>query len=1023
MLISRWQEVERLYHSAAGIGPEERSSYLESACGGDEALRREVESLLANEDLLANFLETVDPKSSEKSQAPSVGAGEQIGPYQVLEFLQAGGMGEVYKARDTRLDRTVAIKFLPRSMAADPVALRRFEREARAASALNHPRICTVHDVGDYQGRPFFVMELLEGQSLRDRIAGKPLPISVALDFAMQICDALQAAHAKGIVHRDIKPANIFVTSTGQIKILDFGLAKFGLEPYPSSRAATNEMDETVTAVSITKPGSVTGTVAYLSPEQARGEEVDARSDIFSLGVVLYQMATGHPAFQGETSGELIRAIVNDPPATPSTFNEGLPKALERIILKALEKDRGMRYQSVETLLADLKQLAPGVSKRAWRAGAALAAILVLGLAAVGTWWGWRISRLHWARSEALPRATLLAESGNLSQGLALVRQAERYLGHDPEIDKFRRIYSLPLNFRTSPAGAAVYVKDYLSPDAPWDLIGTTPINGFPVSIHDFYRIRLVKDGFETVEGSVQPFSKELLLPLLPRGSSPAGMVYVPAGVGNVPDYWIDKYEVTNREYKQFVDAGGYRNAKYWKHAFVKDGRTVPFEQAMTGFTDVTGRPGPATWEFGSFGEGKDDFPVHGVSWYEAEAYADFAGKSLPTTFHWRRAAGITPQMARLSNFDKIGPAKVGSRPGISPFGAFDMAGNVREWCWTAVGDHRYILGGGWNDAGDACMNPENLSPFDRSDVNGFRCIRSKEPIPEKLLAPEALAPVNRANVPPVSDQVFRAYESMFRYDHSELNPSVELFQETASWSEQKISFQAAYGGERMIAYLFLPKNAKPPFQTVVYCPGMEALYFNSIRFMESSRFTFFTQSGRAVLYPIYKGTFERNGGAPPTFGGTAERDLVVQWVKDLSRSIDYLETRPDIDTKRLAFFGFSLGGFYGPIFTQVDHRFSASILAAAGLSPWVPLPEVDAVHYLPRNKTPTLLVAGQHDYVVPVESHQKPLLRLLAARPQDKRHVILPDSGHAPSPYRDLIKESNLWLDRYLGPIQAVSH
>ncbi len=272
----------------------------------------------------------------------------------VLEFLRAGGMGEVYKARDTRLDRPVAIKFLPQAFAEDRGALDRFQREARAASALNHPRICTVHDLGEHQRRPYFVMEFLEGQSLRDRIAGQPVPIAELLDLAVQIADALQAAHAKAIVHRDIKPANIFITANGQVKILDFGLAKLGTEPH---RAAieVSQSDDTVTGITLTRPGSVMGTLAYLSPEQARGEEVNALTDIFSFGVVLYQMATGRPAFRGETSGELIGAILHQTPAKPSTVNPALPHSLERIILKALEKERAARYQSAADLLADLE--------------------------------------------------------------------------------------------------------------------------------------------------------------------------------------------------------------------------------------------------------------------------------------------------------------------------------------------------------------------------------------------------------------------------------------------------------------------------------------------------------------------------------------------------------------------------------------------------------------------------------------------------------------------------------------------
>ena len=353
MLIDRWQEIESLYHSARERSPAERGAFLESACHHDETLRREVESLLASDDLASEFLET-QSEAHRKTPGSAIPAGERIGPYVVLEFLRAGGMGEVYKARDTRLDRPVAIKFLPEAFAEDRGALDRFQLEARAASALNHPRICTVHDLGEHQGRPYFVMEFLEGQSLRDRIAGQPVPVAELLDLAVQIADALQAAHAKAIVHRDIKPANIFITANGQVKVLDFGLAKLGAEPHRAA-AKLPESDRTVTGITLTRPGSLMGTLAYLSPEQARGKEVNALTDIFSFGVVLYQMATGLPAFRGETSGELIGAILHKAPRKPSALNPALPTSLERIILKALEKEPAARYQSAGELRADLE--------------------------------------------------------------------------------------------------------------------------------------------------------------------------------------------------------------------------------------------------------------------------------------------------------------------------------------------------------------------------------------------------------------------------------------------------------------------------------------------------------------------------------------------------------------------------------------------------------------------------------------------------------------------------------------------
>ncbi len=880
-------------------------------------------------------------------------------------------------------------------------------------------------------------MAYLEGETVKEKIKNRPLKLEDVLDIAIQTAQGLQAAHEKRITHRDIKSANLMVTGQGQVKVMDFGLAQVG------DRSQ------------LTKTGSTLGTPAYMSPEQAQAQPTDSRTDIWSLGVVLYEMLTGQLPFKGGVEAAVAYAVVNTEPEPPTALRSGLPVELDRIVAKALAKKREERYQHIEDMLVDLRALrrevvpggrgAPrndlaarqsrleafdfrGVLRK--RKVAVPALLVLLALTAAGTWFGVRSYRTNWARTAALPEINRLLEQEDFDAAFRLGQQAARYIPDDPTLLGAQQLYALDASVSSTPPGADVYVKGYRSTEADWLYIGKTPIDGAPVP-GDYVRWRVTKEGLAPAEGadySVVPRR----FTLHPPEDNLSGMVPVPGGdldFRDLPrvkleDYWLDKYEVTNEQFQEFVDQGGYEKREYWKHPFAKDDEVLSWEEAMAEFLDTTGRPGPSTWELGVYPEGRDNFPVNGVSWYEAAAYAEFAEKSLPTVYHWFRAA-LTPQnsyIIQLSNFGGSGPAQAGSHQGLSPYGSYDMAGNVREWCWNASGNAsgaaRYIPGASWSQPPYMFSNPVAADPFDRSAINGLRCARYDAPPPGVLTAPVERVSRDYTREKPVDDEIFQVYRSFYSYERTDLEPEVEEVDDSAlHWRREKVTFNAAYGGERVIAHLFLPRNAQPPYQTVVYFPSDIGLHYRSSDDlgMELQFVNFLPRIGRAVLFLVHKGLYERYLDPSPPF--PFPKDLVISWSRDFSRSIDYLETRPDIDHQNLGYFTFSTP--FAPVMSAIDGRIKAAAHLGTGFSPTSVPPEYDPLHFAPRAKEPTLILGGRYDFILPVDACQRPMLRLLGAPEEDKRLVLF-DRGHVVRPGPEVIKEVLDWFDRYLGPVET---
>ena len=948
--------------------------------------------------------------------------GRTLSHYEIEGRLGEGGMGVVYLARDTRLERRVAIKVLSPSALGDPELTGRLRREARAASQLNHPNIVTVHEIGNADGFDFIIMERVEGRPLSAEIAAGGLPIARVLDLAGQIAGALAAAHAAQIIHRDVKPANVIVRPDGRAKVLDFGLAKSTAPPDESSRTRSPA------TAGVTQTGLLVGTAGYMSPEQIEGRAADARSDVYAFGVVMFEMLTGRRPFAAGTEWAEITGTVKGNAPAVSSLRPDTPAALTRIVARCLAIRPEDRFASATEVAAELARIGSVVATPARRSRVAAAAVVALAVVAVAVviWFVRREAQLRWARVTAIAEIAQRTAKSDLVGAYLIGRRALAIAPDDPEVRQAWQNFTLGSSLISSPPGALVSIRSYLLPGGPWVPLATTPGRDV-VMPFGLLRWRVTKPGFDTLEVGRNSLSADFHL--VPAGRTRAGMVYVPAGafdlestLGQVelPEYWLDRCEVTNRQYRAFVDSGGYRRREFWKIPFVKEGRTLGWDAAMREFCDATGRPGPSTWELGACPEGQDDYPVGGVSWYEAAAYAAFAGKQLPTAYHWYKASGafdVFSEILVTSNFAGKGPVRVASGQNLGPYGALDMAGNVKEWCWNATsGNRRYILGGGWNEADYMFHDEDAQSPFERRATFGFRCMSQDEPLSPRLTAAIRTFERDPASLKPVSDDLYRAYLPLYNYDRQPLDVrQISRSDGNPAWREERVSVRAAYGNERLPIQLYVPKSVRPPYQAVVFFPGSGAVMTRSSRDLRLTLVEFLARSGRMLVYPIYQGTYERHEARP--YGPNEIRDVTIDRGKDIRRTIDYLDSRPDIDTTKISFYGLSLGAQMGPLFLAIEPRFRTGVLFSGGFETWEMAPECDPVNFAPRVHQPVLMVNGREDFDLPYTTAQLPLFRMLGSAATDKQHVVF-EGGHIPPNPQEAIKVILDWLDQRVGPV-----
>lgn len=979
-------------------------------------------------------------------------AGDTLGVFEIVGLVGKGGMGEVYLARDTRLSRDVAIKVLPENFAKDAERLSRFEREARLLASLNHPNIATIHDFQNEDGNYFLVMEHIGGDTLGEYIEKNPVSSDTIIDLFTQMAEALDVAHRAGVVHRDLKPDNVKIHN-GLLKVLDFGLAKDSIPQPEQTSPDSPTIRMSPSPGLVTESGVILGTPMYMSPEQARGKDLDERTDIWALGCCLFEALTGETPFKGDTAADILGEVLQRDPDY-SLIAKSVPKGLTDLVRSCLEKKPDDRPRSMGAVADSLRQLTaasgnfstmPMMAKVGTAVGfmGCVAAVVALFLSQ-------RYSPSDPISSSSSQRdlqteILLALDADDPVKAYDLARELE---AQEPDNEILATLWDRISNsyvIESNPPGAKVLYTTYDDESNDWQEIGTTPLEKrLPF---ETFRLKFDLDGYglqEIARSSVYVrhnlINYDIDVKLIAKDASYSDMVYdsseqfavpitefAPLDRVTIPEYLIDRFEVTNGQYKEFVDAGGYSDSKWWTHPLMENGRTLSFEDAVSRFTGKVGRPGPAGWELGDYPAGQDDYPVGGVSWFEAAAYAEFRGKSLPTIYHWSAALfmdnegfhPMAPDIRNHSNLNTGAIAPVGQYHGIGTSGAIDMGGNQREWCFNDSGRGRYTMGGSWEDQPYLIVQGIPRSPWNRSLANGFRCaVYLEESPPQETLLAAILRPqINFRAIKPIADAAYEVLASQGQIGDKPMEAASESTDTSnRNWNMEVITI-AGVENERLQLDLITPKSYDNSLAPVVFFPGMDCVLPGEIAYeLYMDLLDFVPKSGRALIIPHYRGMWENSDGTTQDrlMSPSKSPALVQEWAQDFSRAIQFIDSRDDLRNDSIAYLGVSLGTVIGTyIIPFVDERLSCSVLIAGGFSsPTQP-------QYAPRVTNPTIMINGNADYMFPVDQKQLPMFDMLGTAPEHKKHVVL-EGGHVPDEAL-IAREALAWLDKY-QPVNAES-